>query len=162
MTELSFKKTTGTKKFPNQCKYILVDGIRSKFYKCDLCLESKSLITCGARNTKDAIRKHHQHNHDKLFTASGSKRQSELVGPVDQKKLKTSDSRFQISHLDKTAKEDFGKKVAIWQASSDIPYNAIDSQEFSEVLKSFAGQFPEIICIIRSLENHVLLKFQNH
>ena len=126
--------------FPHKCQYVLVDAIKTKFYKCDICLLAKSLITCGARNTKDSIRKHHESNHEKLFTATTGKRQSEEVGPVNQKKLKTSNSKFQISHVDKTARDDFGKKIAIWQASNDIPYNAIDSPKFGEVLKSFSGR----------------------
>ena len=97
-------------KFPHQCQYVLVDGIKTKFYKCDICLLAKSLITCGARNLKDSIEKHHNSNHEKLFTATTGKRQSEEVGPVNQKKLKTSNSKFQISHVDKTARDDLGRK----------------------------------------------------
>ena len=127
--------------FPHQCQYVLVDGIKTKFYKCDICLDSKSLITCGPRNTKDSIRKHRDFNHEKLFTATAEKRQSDGVGPANQKKLKTSNSRFQISHVDKVARDDFGKKIAIWQASNDIPYNAIDDGKFGDMLRSFAGRF---------------------
>ena len=71
--------------FPHQCQYVVVDGIKTKFYKCDICILAKSLITCGARNTKDSIRKHHDSNHEKLFTASTGKRQSDQDGPVNQK-----------------------------------------------------------------------------
>jgi len=130
--------------FPHQCQYVLVDGIRTKFYKCDICLDSKSLITCGPRNTKDSIRKHRDFNHEKLFNATSAKRQSDGVGPVNQKKLKTSISRFQISHMDKSARDAFGKKIAIWQASNDIPYNAIN-EKFGDILKSFAGQFSNFL-----------------
>lgn len=128
--------------FPNQCQLILVDGIKTKFYKCDICVQSKSLITCGARNVKDSIRKHFESNHEKLFAASGAKRQfhGKTLEPVNQKRLKPMNSKFQISHLDKKARENFGKKIAIWQASNDIPYNAIDDSKFGEVLKSFAGK----------------------
>ena len=126
--------------FPNQCQYVLVDDVKTKFYKCDLCMESKSLIACGPRNAKDCIRRHHDINHQKLFAATTGKRLSDVVGPVNQKKLKTNSSRFQISHVDKIAKDAFGKKIAIWQASNDIPYNAID-EKFGDILKSFAGQF---------------------
>ena len=124
--------------FPNQCHYIVVDGIKTKFYKCNLCIDTKGLITCGARNVKDSIRKHHEHSHGKFFSSGGGKRQADEIVPVGQKKLKTSNSRFQISHLDKNTRDVFGKKIAIWQASNDIPYNAID-EKFGEVLKSFAG-----------------------
>ena len=87
------------KDFPNQCDNVVVDGIKTRFYKCDICTDAKSLITCGQRNIKDSIKKHYDSNHGTLFT-NGTKRQSEAVMPVDQKKLKTSISKFQISHLD--------------------------------------------------------------
>ena len=105
--------------FPHQCRYVLVDDVKTKFYKCDLCLESKSLIACGPRNAKDCIRKHHDINHQKLFNATAAKRQSDGAEPVNQKKLKTSLSKFQLSHMDKSARDTFGKKNAIWQASND-------------------------------------------
>ena len=43
--------------------------------------------------------------------------------------------------MDKVARDDFGKKIAIWQASNDIPYNAIDDGKFGDMLRSFAGRF---------------------
>ena len=97
--------------FPRQCRYVLVDNVKTKFYKCNLCLESKSLIACGPRNAKDCIRKHHDINHQKLFNATAANRQSDGAEPVNQKKLKTSLSKFQLSHMDKSARDTFGKKL---------------------------------------------------
>ena len=42
--------------------------------------------------------------------------------------------------MDKSARDPFGKNIALWQASNDIPYNAID-EKFGDILKAFAGQF---------------------
>ena len=126
--------------FPDQSSYVEIDGQKTRYYKCSLCVGTKCLIKVGDRNTKDSLKKHSIIHGVNLFKI-GDKRVSTMEsGQSDQKKLKTSLSRFQISQLDSGGKKEFEEAIAIWQAKSDIPYNALANQEFNQILKAFAGK----------------------
>ena len=128
--------------FPDQCYYLEVDDKKTRFYKCSLCVGMKSLITCGDRNTKDSIKKHHDRAHGvNLFTIGAKRTKLFESEPSDQKKLKSTTSRFQIGQLDTEGKHEFQQAIAVWQARSDIPYNALQNTEFNNIFRSFAGTY---------------------
>ena len=126
--------------FPEQSCYVEVDGEKTRYYKCSLCVGTKSLIKVGDRNTKDSLKKHRSIHGVNLFKIGDKRVCNSESGQSDQKKLKTSSSRFQISQLDSGGKKEFEEAIAIWQAKSDIPYNALANQEFNQILRAFAGK----------------------
>ena len=44
--------------FPDQSSYVEIDGQKTRYYKCSLCVGTKCLIKVGDRNTKDSLKKH--------------------------------------------------------------------------------------------------------
>ena len=126
--------------FPEQSHYVEIDGQRTRFYKCSMCTGAKGLIKVGDRNTKDTLKKHSILHGVNLFQIGEKRVNTFESGSSNQKKLKTSSSRFTVSQLDSEGKKEFQRSIAIWLAKSDIPYNSLTCEEFKSVLKSFAGK----------------------
>ena len=83
--------------FPDQSSYVEIDGEKTRYYKCSLCVGTKCLIKVGDRNTKDSLKKHRIIHGVNLFKIGDKCVSTFESGQSDEKKLKTSSSRFQIS-----------------------------------------------------------------